>query len=120
MLANHAPVERWADAGLPRGRRALSVHVQGASGDVGLTSTLRVRHRQQLLLQFRHVLVQHEVSLTGVPVRCAAALASSPHALCLPASCPLLESRALESEWASCFSAPTFADIDAARHAAAR
>ena len=67
MLAGHSPVERWADARTTPSRRALALHVQGASGDVGIGDRLGVRHRQQLLLQFRHVLVQHEVSLTGVP-----------------------------------------------------
>ena len=68
----HDAVQRWADRTDAQDERRLWLHVEGSGGDDSWAGSLDVRHRQQLLLQFRHVLVQHEVSVRGVPAGCAA------------------------------------------------
>jgi hypothetical protein len=75
----HDAVERWETRRPASARRALRLHVEGSTGDLGLADALEVRHRQQMLLQFRHVLVQHEVSLRAVPAGCVVSSSSRPH-----------------------------------------
>ena len=67
----HDAVERWASRTAVVPERQLWLHVEGSEANGGWAAQLAVTHRQQLLLQFRHVLVHHEVSIRGVPAGCA-------------------------------------------------
>ena len=79
----HDAVQRWAGRTHAQEERRLRLHVEGG-GDEGWVGSLDVRHRQQLLLQFRHVLVQHEVSVRGLPAGCVATPLVLPPVLCRP------------------------------------